>query len=246
MEKIQFNLENYIKFVTEEIDNKIYKPVRGNSYLEVLKALHEYLKPNTYLEIGVAGGRSLALADAERIIGVDPAPNLAENERYKIYPKTSDLFFEEDAPQLFAQQKIDLAFIDGMHLFEFALRDFINIERYSHKEGYVAIHDILPRTFSEASRGRMTVNWTGDVWRLIIALRKYRPDLNIIVLDSAPTGLAVVTNLNPDSNFLRENFEEIFKEIMEVKTLSFLEARDLVMHTFSTQLYLMNLVMKDI
>ncbi|HIK36837.1 MAG: hypothetical protein NZ901_07675 [Geminocystis sp.] len=57
------------------------------------------------------------------------------------------------------------------------------MEKYSDREGRVAIHSMLPPNFPEASRGRMTLNWIGDFWRLIIALRKFRPDFNIIVLD---------------------------------------------------------------
>ena len=39
---------------------------------------------------------------------------------------------------------IDLAFIDGMHLFEYTLRGSINIERRGHDNSVVLIHDIIP------------------------------------------------------------------------------------------------------
>jgi hypothetical protein len=40
-------------------------------YLEFLQALHERLAPRTYLEIGIAGGHSLALSRC-RSVGIDP------------------------------------------------------------------------------------------------------------------------------------------------------------------------------
>lgn len=239
MEYFQPDFNNYLKLINNEIDKQTYLKVKGNIYLEVLNVFHESLNPKTYLEIGVSHGNSLKLAK-NRIIGIDPNPQIKDTSKYLIYSKTSDLFFEEDAEDIFQTEKIDLAFIDGMHLFEFALRDFINAEKYAYPNSYILIHDVLPRCFSEASRGRVTIDWTGDVWRLIIGLRKYRPDLNITVLDSYPTGLGIITGLNPDSNTLTDNYNEIVKELSEISTLSFLKARNLILHTFSTKLYLMN------
>ncbi|WP_330205256.1 class I SAM-dependent methyltransferase [Cyanobacterium sp. Dongsha4] len=244
MEYIDYDFPNYLKLIDQEIDKQTYLPVEGNIYLEILSAFHETLNPQTYLEIGVSHGDSLRFAK-NRIIGVDPNPQIQDNGEYLIYAKTSDLFFAEDANNLFQIAKIDLAFIDGMHLFEFALRDFINIEKYAHKNSYILIHDILPRCFSESSRARVTIDWTGDIWRLMIGLRKYRPDLNITVLDSYPTGLGIITNLNPESRILIDNYDEIVEELSQISTLSFIKARDLILHTFSTELYLMNFILEN-
>lgn len=230
------DIQKYLEYVNKEIDQENYFSVEGINYIHTLNNFHQVLKPKTYIEIGINYGDSLKLANC-KAIGVDPEPKMKDNNKYLIYAKTSDSFFEEDAKNLFQIDKIDLAFIDGMHLFEFALRDFINIEKYTHKNSYVLIHDILPRCFSEASRGMVTQAWTGDVWRCIIALQKYRPDLNITILDSSPTGLAVITNLNPNSQILINDYHQIVKEVSEINTLSFLQARDLIMNTFSTELY---------
>ena len=40
---------------------------------------------------------------------------------------------------------LDFAFIDGMHLSEFALRDFMNIEEHMDRAGVVVLDDVLPR-----------------------------------------------------------------------------------------------------
>jgi hypothetical protein len=238
------DLAEYLNYVNREIDQVNYQNVEGIYYLDVIKTFHENLQPKTYLEIGIATGDCLKLSTADRSIGVDPFPQLqGDFSSHLMYLKTSDDFFQEDAPELFAEEKIDLAFIDGLHLFEFAFRDFINTEKYAHPNGYILIHDVLPRSFSEASRGRVTGAWTGDVWRVILALRKYRPDLNITVLDAVPTGIGIISGIDPNSDVLSSNYEDIVAEFMNVNTLSFLKARDLIMHSYSTELYLTNLIL---
>ena len=235
------DIETYLQFINQEIDVPYYQEVQGTHYLYVLSAFHENLQPKTYVEIGIDRGEALKLANSVRKIGIDPEPRLeGDFMQHLIYEKTSDQFFEEDANNLFSKEPIDFAFIDGLHLCEFALRDFINLEKYCHEKSYIAIHDVLPRWCSEASRGRVSVSWTGDVYRVILALRKYRPDLNITILDAQPTGLAIISGLDPTSKFLQDNYEEIVAEIMNIHTLSFIKARDLIMHTFPTDLYLMN------
>ena len=56
--------------------------------------------------------------------------------------------------------------------------------------------------------------WTGDVWRTALLLKRRRPDLAITVLDAAPTGLALITNLDPANDELRKGYAEAVKEMM--------------------------------
>ncbi len=65
----------------------------------------------------------------------------------------------------------DLCFIDGMHLFEYALRDFMNVERCAAPGAIVVIDDIFPNHPAQGQRERRTRAWTGDVWRLVETLR---------------------------------------------------------------------------
>lgn len=46
-------------------------PHRGKSYVGVLRRLHRYCRPATYLEIGTSAGRTLALARCASI-AIDP------------------------------------------------------------------------------------------------------------------------------------------------------------------------------
>jgi len=175
---------------------------------QTLKSLHDFYKPNLYLEIGVQKGRSLDLASC-KAIGVDPYPRTVAKKNQEIYGITSDDFFAS-----FDIELPDLVFIDGLHLFEQALKDFINVEYISHKDTVIVIDDIFPSHPSQSLRNRCTTKWTGDVWKVYEILKEYRPDLNIEPLDVSPTGIIVVTNLDPKNTVLSINYEEIVKKYM--------------------------------
>jgi len=119
---------------------------------------------------------------------------------------------------------VDLAFIDGLHLFEFALRDFISLERFCSADSIILIHDVYPIDRTSAARERASWFWSGDIWRLILALKKYRPDLMVNVIGTRPTGLGIVQNLDPDSRVLVDRQDEIIKEFMALD-ISVLDGR---------------------
>src|SRR5580658_4167438 len=104
----------------------------GEHYFKVLARVHQHVRPASYLEVGVSRGESLKLAGPQTLaLGIDPQPRvgftLGPNQ--KIFAQTSDEFFARaDVPALLGGRALDMAFIDGMHHFEYALRDFINIE----------------------------------------------------------------------------------------------------------------------
>src|SRR5207248_1318811 len=108
--------------------------------------------------------------------------------------------------------KLELSFIDGMHIFEYALRDFMNVERHSRWSSVIVLDDMLPRDVDEAARDRHTKFWTGDVYKVVTVLRKYRPDLVVVEVDTAPTGVAVVFGADPQNTVLKEAYDDILKE----------------------------------
>lgn len=112
----------------------------------------------------------------------------------------------------FPQRSPDLTFIDGMHLFEFALRDFTNAERHSTAAGVIVLDDMLPRSVAEAARDRHTKEWTGDVYKVAAVLGQHRPDLTVVPLNTAPTGLVIVVGLDPTSRTLTERYDAILSE----------------------------------
>ncbi len=184
----------------------------GDDYLAWLARFHETLVPAIYVEIGVDAGRTLSLARPPTLaIGVDPAG--AAVRRFaattRIHAETSDAFFA--APDVAARLggTIALAFVDGLHLFEQALRDFMHVERFAARDSVVLFHDCLPLDRATSSRARATGFWTGDVWKIVPILARHRPDLDVFVIPAYPTGLGVVTRLDPSSRRLAEDFDRI-------------------------------------
>jgi hypothetical protein len=186
----------------------------GDDYLTLISRFHNFLKPESYMEIGVAGGKSLELVNPQtKAIGIDPSPHEGIESHTRLYKMPSNDFFE--AYNLFEElgtSRVPLAFIDGLHIFEQVLTDFINVERYGDRETIVLIHDCLPITRLVASRKRSTAFWCGDVWKIVITLLEHRPDLSIYVIPAPPSGLGVITNLDPNSTVLSERYESIVTE----------------------------------
>jgi hypothetical protein len=181
---------------------------------EFLGGLHSALIPRTYVEIGINDGQGLARSRT-RTIGVDPAFHIDRELQcdLKLVRATSDAFYARpDALDHFPEGVADFTFIDGMHLFEFALRDFINAERTSAPTSVVVFDDMLPRSAPEAARNRHTIYWTGDVFRVSAVLERYRPDLTLVPLDTHPTGLLLVVGLDPMNSTLSDRFDEIIAE----------------------------------
>jgi hypothetical protein len=184
----------------------------------LLRGLHDVLRPRTYFEIGVRNGLSLELSRS-RTVAVDPFYNLTREVCCDVHlvRATSDEFFARKHP--FAHldvPRLDLAFIDGMHLSEFALRDLINTERYCHPGSVVVLDDMLPRSVVEAGRGRVGSAahgaWAGDVYKLVDTLRRLRPDLVVLEVDTQPTGTLVILALDPDSRVLAGAYDELVVE----------------------------------
>lgn len=185
-------------------------------YLDVLKFVHETLDPSLYLELGVRDGNSMRLAQC-RSIGVDVAPNVPKGllgQQALVITATSDDFFEFDADTLL-DTRIDMVFIDGMHLFEYALRDFINAERRASPCGLIIIDDILPCHPKQASRERQTRVWMGDVWKIKACLEAVRPDLFCLAVDTSPGGLLMVAGIDPDNRRLTERYNPIVRQYWE-------------------------------
>jgi hypothetical protein len=96
-----------------------------------------------------------------------------------------------------------------MHLFEYALRDFMNAEKYAHSGSLMVVDDIFPNHEVQARRQRQTSVWTGDVWKLFHCLSYFRPDLIILPLDCSPTGLLLVAGLDRENRVLWNRYNAI-------------------------------------
>ncbi|MEN0086567.1 MAG: class I SAM-dependent methyltransferase [Leifsonia sp.] len=186
-------------------------PTPSLSRHEFLAGLHAALRPRSYLEIGVDDGRSLTLSTA-KTIGVDPAFHITNplHADLLLARDTSDDFFASGrAKKHLDGVPLDLAFIDGMHLAEFAYRDFLNVERLTSPTSIIVLDDMMPRSVHEAARDRYTDSWAGDVYKVVELLRAERPDLVVIPVNTAPTGVVLVARLDPSSRVLAERYDAL-------------------------------------
>ncbi len=196
----------------------VFENFWSHDYYDQFADIHRKYKPRVYLEIGVATGKSLALArKGTRAIGIDPAledksPLIYHSPENtpQLYGMTSDDFFTTiDIVREMGQTTFDVAFIDGLHHFDQVLRDFINLEKFAGPDSVILIHDCLPVNSRVAARDRSTAFWTGDVWKIIPCLKAVRPDLEIITLPAPPAGLAMVRRLDPASRILNRQYMTI-------------------------------------
>lgn len=201
---------------------------RGTHYLDALTQLHITRKPDWYLEIGVGRGHSLTRCPG-RAIAVDPAFRLDNRDVMGTKPElhliktTSAEFFASGRVRDLAPA-IDLAFIDGLHLFDCVLDDFISTEKLCHPGSMILLHDLVP--FSEAAAERewdpkRTKGWCGDVWKMVLILLEYRPDLDFRVLNARPSGLGLVTGLDPQNRVLETARDEIVARFMDLTIEAF-------------------------
>ncbi|SRR5258706_4657068 len=172
-------------------------------------------KLKNYLEIGVFNGRVFFRVKSTFKIAVDPSfafDAIRKLGKLFINPynlfnryieKKSDDFFAQDAPRLFANRQCNLSLIDGMHEYDFALRDVENTLKYLSDDGVIIMHDCNPVTkdeactFEEWKAKDFKGQWNGDVWKTIMHLRTFRNDINVFVLD-CDQGLGVITKQKPE------------------------------------------------
>jgi hypothetical protein len=170
-----------------------------------------------YLEIGVFNGHVFFRIESTFKIAVDPEFKFDALRKIgktiinpynlfnKYFSKTSDDFFAQDAGHLFAQNKINIALVDGMHEYAYALRDVENILNYLSDDGVIIMHDCNPatkeagRTYEEWKAMGSSGQWNGDVWKAIVHLRTLRKDIDVFVLD-CDYGLGIITKRKPENN----------------------------------------------
>ncbi|WP_419663762.1 hypothetical protein Dvar_39820 [Desulfosarcina variabilis str. Montpellier] len=138
----------------------------------------------------------------------------------------SDVFFENYASPVFRQNRIDVAFIDGLHAYKQVVKDVGNTLRYLEKGGVILIHDCNPPTEAAAypakswkAASKMNIEgwtgqWCGDVWKSIVHLRAVRNDLEIFVLD-CDYGIGVVRQ--------GQNKDPINMSIEEIEKMTYAE-----------------------
>ena len=144
---------------------------------DLIDYLNTTYKFNSYLEIGCDDDQLFSKISIKEKIGVDPVSG--GNYRAK-----SDDFFDKNL------KKFDLVFIDGLHEYHQVKKDILNSIKFLNKEGFILVHDCLPRSISAQAVPRFRNIWNGDVWKAIVELRTY-PNLEIFTC-LADEGISII------------------------------------------------------
>jgi len=147
------------------------------------------------LEIGCDKDQSFSKIKIKNKVGVDPISGGTIRD-------TSDNFFKYNT------QKFDIIFIDGLHHYKQVSRDIKNSINILNKNGFILIHDCLPRSIAHQAIPRYRGSWNGDVWKSIVEMR---------TLDNIDTytcqidfGIGVIRNIK-NSDILNINIKDFSK-----------------------------------
>ena len=210
--------------------------------LEVIQKIIDKINAKTYLEIGVEFGATFSKINAERKIAVDPEIKISWKRKLadalkfceiKYFEMASDEFFNKHN-DLFAEEKIDAAFVDGLHTYRQSLKDIENCLQFLSDKGVVVAHDCNPINEASAAPNRETAKksgekkWSCDVWKTIAHLRSTRDDLEIFVLD-CDYGMGIIRKGKPENmlNFQPEQIEKMTYNDLANNREKFLNLKDI-------------------
>jgi Glycosyl transferase family 2/Methyltransferase domain len=191
----------------------------GDFYLSWLERIYGFLEPRSVLEIGVADGQSLATVRRPAVaIGVDPAPSamVGLSADAHLFHETSDEFFDAHRLDDLLDGPLGIAFIDGNHLYEQVLKDFVNVERHCGPRSLVMLHDTVPLDARTQSRTRETAFHSGDVWKVVPCLKHFRPDLDVITIGTPWTGLTLVSGFSEEDSGFADRYDEAVARFIDM------------------------------
>ena len=165
-----------------------------------------------YLEIGCDKNQSFSKIIVNNKVGVDPISG-------GTIRSTSDDFFKNH------NNNYDVIFIDGLHYYEQVIKDIKNSLKILNNDGFILVHDCLPRTLAHQAVPRYRGSWNGDVWKSIVELRN---DINLdIITCEIDFGVAIIRkrkNQNPlnlsQKDFKSLKFQDYYynhKKFMNIK-----------------------------
>ena len=155
----------YYYFFVERFNKKLNIDFPENiKRWDLIQNIIDKKRYDNYLEIGCDKDQSFSKIKVKNKIGVDPVSG--GNIR-----STSDQFFSTNT------SKFDIIFIDGLHHYEQVIKDVNNSLQILNDNGFILLHDCLPRSIAHQAIPRYRGSWNGDVWKALVELRT-RSDLD--------------------------------------------------------------------
>ena len=156
-----------------------------------------------YLEIGCDKDQSFPKIQIKNKVGVDPISG-------GTIRSTSNEFFQNN------NDSFDLIFIDGLHHYKQVLSDIENSLKVLNDNGFILVHDCLPKSLAQQAVPRYRGYWNGDVWKSIVKLRTKNDldittcqiDFGISVIRKKPNNFLL--ELNNISDFEKLKFKDYY------------------------------------
>tara|TARA_B100001057_G_scaffold57602_1_gene51054 strand:- start:993 stop:1676 length:684 start_codon:yes stop_codon:yes gene_type:complete len=201
--------ERFSKKLQFEFPNNIFR-------WDLIQHIIDKYNFENYLEIGCDKDQSFSKIKITNKVGVDPISG-------GTIRSTSNDFFSNN------KSNFDIIFIDGLHHYKQVLTDIKNSIKILNNDGFILVHDCLPKSLAQQAVPRYRGYWNGDVWKSIVELRT-RDDLDIITCQ-IDFGISIIRkksnksplNLNNVENFEKLKFKDYYhnhKVFMNIKSYS--------------------------
>ena len=198
----------------ERFSKKLFFDFPKNIYRwDLIQMIINKYNFENYLEIGCDKDQLFSKIRIKNKVGVDPISG-------GTIRSTSDIFFLKNP-----NDKYDVIFIDGLHYYEQVIKDIKNSLKILNDDGFILVHDCLPRSLAHQAVPRYRGSWNGDVWKSIVELRN---DINLdIITCEIDFGVAIIRkrkNQNPlhlsQKDFKSLKFQDYYynhKKFMNIK-----------------------------
>ena len=200
-----FLIQEKHKFEKRESDNeyKEYIKTMMPKRAKLINFALSQFKFKDYLEIGCAYNECFDNVEANHKVGVDPISG-------GTIRSTSNEFFQNN------NDSFDLIFIDGLHHYKQVLSDIENSLKVLNDNGFILVHDCLPKSLAHQAVPRYRGYWNGDVWKSIVKLRTKNDldittcqiDFGISVIRKKPNNFLL--ELNNISDFEKLKFKDYY------------------------------------
>ena len=170
----------YYNLFIEKFNKKINYNFPNNYFRwDLIAYLIKKYNYTNYLEIGCDRDQLFSKVKIQNKIGVDPFSGGTVR-------KTSDKFFLEN------NEKFDIVFIDGLHIYSQVKKDILNSVQCLKPNGIVLVHDCMPDSIGKQAVPRYKMQWNGDVWKAIVDLRQH-DNLEIFTCE-IDQGIGIISN----------------------------------------------------
>jgi len=165
----------------------------------VVRMYKEHKEKLVFLELGLNKGETFneIIPYATHLHGVDISLGLipkkikdkVDNNFINLYESTTDNFFENIDPNF----RVDVAFIDADHTFEFVKKDFKNVLNILSPGGIILMHDQDPLSYDFVSNENKLC---GNAYKMVNYFIDNHPECNIVTLPLEIAGISMVQRKN--------------------------------------------------